>query len=152
VLVTGSGLMVRSFEALRSVDPGFSADDMLTFTLQPPSTKYENPKALARFYDGLIERLDAIPGVTRVGAINSRDARLLRSDDDNRAYGCRTAQSCKRDPRGARPRSYVVSQRTPEIGIRSALSASPDAVRRMVLSQGRARAAATAPADALRTS
>ena len=40
VLVVGSGLMVRSFEALRSVDPGFSGADVLTFRVQPVSTKY----------------------------------------------------------------------------------------------------------------
>jgi putative ABC transport system permease protein len=71
VLVMGSGLMVRTFEALRSVDPGFSADDVLTFTVQPLATKYENPEALVRFYDGLIERLEAVPGVTEAGAINT---------------------------------------------------------------------------------
>ena len=71
VLVIGSGLMVRSFDALRSVDPGFSADDLLIFTVRPLSTKYEGAEAVAQFYDRLIERLEAVPGVTRVGAINA---------------------------------------------------------------------------------
>ena len=71
VLVIGSGLRARRFEALRSVDPGFSADDVLTFTVQPLPTKYEEPEAVAQFYDRLIERLEAVPGVTRAGAINT---------------------------------------------------------------------------------
>ncbi len=71
VLVIGSGLMVRSFAALHSVDPGFSTDNLLTFTVQPLPTKYENAQAVARFYDRLIERLEAVPGVTRAGAVNT---------------------------------------------------------------------------------
>jgi putative ABC transport system permease protein len=70
-LVIGSGLMVRSFDALRSVDPGFAAGGLLTFRVQPLPTKYGEPEALARFYDSLIERLDAVPGVVRTGAINA---------------------------------------------------------------------------------
>jgi predicted permease len=70
VLVIGSGLMVRSFDALRSVDPGFSAEDVLTFNVRPLPTKYESPEAVAQFYDRLVERLEAVPGVTRVGAID----------------------------------------------------------------------------------
>jgi predicted permease len=70
-LVIGSGLMVRSFDALRSVDPGFQADGVLTFNVRPLPTKYEGPEPLARFYDSLIERLEAVPGVTRAGAINA---------------------------------------------------------------------------------
>lgn len=71
VLVIGSGLMVRSFAALHSVDPGFSTDSLLTFTVQPLPTKYEDAQAVARFYDRLIERLESVPGVTRAGAINT---------------------------------------------------------------------------------
>jgi predicted permease len=69
VLVAGSGLMVRSFQALRSVDPGFSAAGVLTFEVRPLPTKYARPEAVAQFYDRLVERVDAIPGVTHTGAI-----------------------------------------------------------------------------------
>ncbi len=71
VLVIGSGLMIRSFEALRSVDPGFSADNVLTFSVQPLPTKYEEPEAVAQLYERLIERLEAVPGATRAGAIQA---------------------------------------------------------------------------------
>jgi predicted permease len=79
VLVIASGLMVRSFQALRSVDPGFSADDVLTFEVLPLPTKYKDAEAVAQFYDRLIERLEAVPGVTLVGAI---DALPLTGNDD----------------------------------------------------------------------
>jgi len=71
VLVIGSGLMVRSFQALRSVDPGFSAAGVLTFEVQPLPTKYWERADVARFYDQLIERLKAVPGVIEAGAIDT---------------------------------------------------------------------------------
>jgi predicted permease len=70
VVVIGAGLMVRSFEALRSVDPGFSADSVLTFEVSPLPVKYGNPEAVAQFYDRLAERVETVPGVIRVGAID----------------------------------------------------------------------------------
>jgi predicted permease len=70
VVVIGSGLMVRSFEALRSVDPGFTAARVLTFEVSPLRTKYGSPEAMAQLYDQLTERLEAIPGVIRAGAID----------------------------------------------------------------------------------
>jgi putative ABC transport system permease protein len=71
VVVIGAGLMIRSFEALRSVDPGFSADRVLTFQVSPLPTKYANPEAVGQFYDRLTERLEAVPGVVRAGAIDA---------------------------------------------------------------------------------
>jgi predicted permease len=71
VLVIGSGLMVRSFQALRAVNPGFSADGVLTFEVRPLRTKYVKTEAVAQFYGRLVERLEAVPGVTRAGAINT---------------------------------------------------------------------------------
>ena len=71
VLLVGSGLMVRSFQQLRSVDPGFDAEGVMTFRLSPPPSKYESAEATVRFYDQLLERLRAIPGATSVGAITN---------------------------------------------------------------------------------
>lgn len=71
VLVIGAGLMIRSFEALRSVDPGFSAHRVLTFQLSPVPNKYTDAAAVAQFYDRLRARLAAVPGVVAVGAINA---------------------------------------------------------------------------------
>lgn len=71
VLLIGSGLMVRSFQQLRSVDPGFVADGIMTFRLSPPPTKYEGGEPVAQFYDELIERLEAIPGAVSAAGINN---------------------------------------------------------------------------------
>lgn len=71
VLVAGAGLMVRSFQALLSVDPGFTAAGVLTFDVRPLATKYQSPEVMAQFYDRLIERLEAVPGVREAGAIET---------------------------------------------------------------------------------
>ncbi len=71
VLVIGCGLMVRSFDALRSVDPGFTAGNLLTFAVRPPLARYTGAEAVAQFYERLSDRLAAVPGVERVGAIDT---------------------------------------------------------------------------------
>lgn len=68
VLVVGSGLMVRSFQELRSVDPGFNAGGVVTFGLRLPATRYADADATTRFFDDLLGRLRALPGVENAGA------------------------------------------------------------------------------------
>jgi predicted permease len=74
VVVVGSGLMVRSFQELRSVDPGFDAEGVLTFRVAPSPAKYASagtppPEGLARFWDDLIARVNDMPGVVSAGAV-----------------------------------------------------------------------------------
>jgi putative ABC transport system permease protein len=70
IVLVGSGLMVRSFEALRNTDQGFDPDGVLTFRLAPSPAKHGGtPEGLAQFYDDLIARLDDMPGVTSAGAV-----------------------------------------------------------------------------------
>jgi putative ABC transport system permease protein len=71
VLLVGSGLMVRSFQSLLSVDPGFDAGGMLTFRVSPPPSRYATPEQVAQFYDGLLERIREVPGVSGAGAVNT---------------------------------------------------------------------------------
>ena len=66
VLLAGAGLLVNSFERLRAVNPGFNPDKVLTCRISLPS-KYENPQ-IAAFYQQLLERLRALPGVKAAGA------------------------------------------------------------------------------------
>ncbi len=63
--------MVRSFQQLRAIDPGFNAEGVLTFRLAPPPPKYADPEALTRFYDELFDRLEDLPVVVSAGAINT---------------------------------------------------------------------------------
>lgn len=68
VLLVGAGLMARSFQRLSAVDPGFQVDRALTFRLSLPESRAADPAAAARFYDDLLSRLAALPGVEAVGS------------------------------------------------------------------------------------
>lgn len=71
MLVVGSGLMVRSFRQLRSVDPGFDAGPVVTFGVSLPPDRYQTPEDGVRFYEELIDNLEALPGVSAAGGINT---------------------------------------------------------------------------------
>ena len=68
-LFVASALMVRSFAALYSVDPGFHAEGVLTFRVAPSPRRYQGAAAVAAFYDEFIDSLRALPGVSDAGAI-----------------------------------------------------------------------------------
>jgi len=67
-LFVGSTLMVRSFSALSAIDPGFDPSRVLTFRVAPGAARYPESEDVARFYDTLLERVRAIPGVITAGA------------------------------------------------------------------------------------
>ncbi|MEJ2502334.1 MAG: ABC transporter permease, partial [Gemmatimonadota bacterium] len=66
VLLVGAGLLLRSFDNLRTFDLGFRPDGVLTMQVNLPGDRYESTDALRAFYDELHARLSAIPGVERV--------------------------------------------------------------------------------------
>ncbi len=68
ILLVGSGLMLRSFHALRSVDPGFDPEGVLTLRISLPAAEYEDVEGVMAFHDQLRDRLSAISGVESVGA------------------------------------------------------------------------------------
>jgi predicted permease len=70
ILLVGSGLLARSFQRMRSVDPGFKPNGVLTLRLSIPDATYHTPGAIARFYHQLTTRLATVPGVQAVGATN----------------------------------------------------------------------------------
>jgi predicted permease len=69
VLIIGAALLVRSFERLQSVEPGFSEQGVATVQLSTP-TAYQRPQVIS-FYQELPQRLAAIPGVTAVSATSA---------------------------------------------------------------------------------
>jgi len=71
VLLTGAGLLVRSFQALERVQLGFAPDHVLTAMLSVGGTRYDSSSAVRAFFDGVAARLREAPGVVAVGGINN---------------------------------------------------------------------------------
>ena len=69
VLLTGAGLLIRSFVHLQRVDLGFRPDNLLTMRLSLPGAKYQTPESRVGFFDALLERTRRIPGVQDAGLI-----------------------------------------------------------------------------------
>jgi putative ABC transport system permease protein len=68
VLLVSSGLMVRSFQKLRAVDPGFDASSAVTFGIGLPNGKYPTRHDAVAVHRAILERLSALPGVTAASA------------------------------------------------------------------------------------
>jgi putative ABC transport system permease protein len=62
-LLMGSGLLVRSLSRLLATDPGFRPEGVLTAQVALPRLTYDTPEKVQGFYDALLDRLRATPGV-----------------------------------------------------------------------------------------
>ncbi|HEX4771790.1 MAG TPA: ABC transporter permease [Bryobacteraceae bacterium] len=70
MLVVGAGLMVRSFIALQSDNPGFNPHNVVSMVVSVAGTKESPTGPRALFYDQLLESVRALPGVVAAGGIN----------------------------------------------------------------------------------
>ena len=70
VLLVGAGLLVRSFNRLQSVDPGFNAKNVLTMRISLPGRKYDTDRKRIDFFRQAVEQIKALPGVEAAGATN----------------------------------------------------------------------------------
>jgi predicted permease len=69
VLLVGAGLLIRSYERLQQVKPGFDPDGVVTFNLSLPEAKYPTTSEIAAFTDTLVSRLQTEPGVEAAAAV-----------------------------------------------------------------------------------
>jgi len=70
LLMIGSGLMVRTFFALRAVDPGFQPHHVLSAVVSIAGSEEAPPQKRFAFYEQVLHRVAALPGVESVSAIN----------------------------------------------------------------------------------
>jgi predicted permease len=72
VLLVTSGLMLRTFQEIRKVQPGFTSPEQVqVFSLAIPKSQVEQPERVVRILNNILERLAAIPGVSAAGLANS---------------------------------------------------------------------------------
>ena len=69
VLLTGAGLMIKSFYRLTGVDPGFRPDKTLTMRMQLSGDKYGDSVKRRTFYDQMLQQVQSIPGAQSAGVI-----------------------------------------------------------------------------------
>jgi putative ABC transport system permease protein len=67
-LLTGAGLLVKSFARLQGVDPGFDPGHLMTFNLSLPATRYPADSQQTAFFDQVLPAIAAVPGVRAAGA------------------------------------------------------------------------------------
>ena len=70
VLLVAAGLMVRTLGNLQSVDPGFDAQSVATMSISVPPTKFATPEQQVSFFNRVLERVRALPGVQSAGVID----------------------------------------------------------------------------------
>jgi putative ABC transport system permease protein len=71
VLLVGAGLLIRSFEKLNRVDPGFDPHGLLTYQAIFPTARYTDVNGLPPVLDQLMERTRSVPGVRGVAVSNT---------------------------------------------------------------------------------
>jgi putative ABC transport system permease protein len=71
VLLVGAGLLLKSFNRLRSVDTGFNSSNLLAVRLNLLPAKYATDEKRVDFFKRAVEQMKAIPGVEAAGAINT---------------------------------------------------------------------------------
>jgi predicted permease len=67
MLLVGAGLLIKSFARLQDVNPGFSPERVLTTQISLPASRYTDVAARRVFWERLLEKARAIPGVTAAG-------------------------------------------------------------------------------------
>jgi putative ABC transport system permease protein len=71
ILLTGAGLLIRSFLRLQNVNPGFRSDHVLTLRVALPDTLYPDGSRQRQFFRAMLRRVRTLPGVQQAGLISS---------------------------------------------------------------------------------
>lgn len=85
VVLGGSGLLLRTFQRLNAVRPGFAPEQVTTLWLSLPRARYQGDTAVVRFYQALVDSVAALPGVRAVG-VTSRLPLVTRGMNENPLY------------------------------------------------------------------
>jgi putative ABC transport system permease protein len=85
VVLAGSGLLLRTFQRLHAIKPGFDPENVMTLWVSAPRARYTSDTTLVRFYSQVTARIAELPGVRSVG-ITSRLPLMLSGMNKNPFY------------------------------------------------------------------
>ena len=85
VLLSGAGLLIKSFARLQQVDTGFDARNLLVYSVSLPEARYKTSDAMAAGFADVRRRAAAVPGVVSVGSIS-----MLPLDGNNYSISTRS--------------------------------------------------------------
>ncbi|HKW46753.1 MAG TPA: ADOP family duplicated permease, partial [Gemmatimonadaceae bacterium] len=85
VVLSGSGLLVRTFLSLHAIRPGFDPANVATLWISLPRIQYKQNDQIGRLYSTLVNRVAQLPNVTSVG-VTSRLPLVLRGTNPNPLY------------------------------------------------------------------
>jgi putative ABC transport system permease protein len=71
VLLTGAGLMLKSFWKMQQVEPGFDTHNLLSVEMTLPASRYPDEKARRSFFERALAQVSTIPGVEGAALINN---------------------------------------------------------------------------------
>jgi putative ABC transport system permease protein len=101
ILLIGAGLLLKSFQRMLEVNPGFDPENVLTMRISLPARQYTQPEQVFEFYRNLLERVRSLPGVAAVG-IND----IPPFSGTNNADGY-VVEGYDHGPGGMKPNAYV---------------------------------------------
>ena len=81
VLLVGAGLLLKSYQRLRHTDLGVPVDNVLTMHFGLPDARYKDPAQVAAFFERLIERVRALPGVQGAGYVSGAPGQGWNGDN-----------------------------------------------------------------------
>jgi len=81
VLLVGAGLLLKSFQHLRSSDIGVPVDNALTLRFGLPGARYKQDEQKFAFFDQLLAQVRALPGVSSAGLVSAAPGEGWNGDD-----------------------------------------------------------------------
>ncbi len=82
ILLLSAGVMIRSFSRLLQVEPGFRTEDVMVAVLSLPNSEFRDRDSQVQFWNELVDRVSALPGVEAAGASSALPMSPLGAEFD----------------------------------------------------------------------